>query len=258
MSSAFMRPRSQNSPRTSSSPSGALPLNTSMDRAVVVRDAQLAVRLERDRADDDDRAAVIEARIREQRARDSSRGASSAARRRTRPPRAPPTTAQPQSTAELAATPVRQSRVHASRHITFFCAARASTTASATNSSAPTIMPSVPFVKARDEAGHALGLLNQLTAEQHRVQNARERAAGDQAGAEQRAGADFRFLGPAGAPLDVRADQAAGEDRRGRRNRQVGADRERQRVDAAQLERDRDEHADQHQAPRQVLARAAP
>ena len=40
---------------------------------------------------------------------------------------------------------------------------------------------------------------------------------------------------------------AADEDRRGGGDRQVRADGERQRVDAAQLERDRDEHADQHQ-----------
>ena len=57
--------------------------------------------------------------------------------------------------------------------------------------------------------------------------------------------------------LDEPAHQAAGEDRRGRRDRQVRADGERQRVDAAQLERHRDEDADEHQAPRQVLAQQA-
>ena len=37
----------------------------------------------------------------------------------------------------------------------------------------------------------------------------------------------------------------------------IRADRERQRVDAAQLQRHRDEHADEHQAPRQVLRQQA-
>src|SRR6185503_307964 len=112
------------------------------------------------------------------------------------------------------------------------------------------------FVQRRDQAQRprVVGRLDNLPPEEHRVEDSCQRSAGDQPRAEQGARADFGFLGHAGLALHEPAYQTAGEDGGGRGNRQVRADRERQRMDAAQLERDRDEHADEHQAPRQVLA----
>src|SRR5918993_410432 len=55
---------------------------------------------------------------------------------------------------------------------------------------------------------------NELPAEEDGVENADERAAGDEAGAEERARADLRFLRDAGPALDEPSYQAAGEDGR--------------------------------------------
>ena len=73
-------------------------------------------------------------------------------------------------------------------YITFFCAARARTTASAQNSSALAIMPLVPSCRnGTSPSPIGFGRIDVAGADEHRVQNAAERAAGDQPGAEQRA-----------------------------------------------------------------------
>src|SRR5262245_1378346 len=66
-----------------------------------------------------------------------------------------------------------------------------------------------------------VGLVDDSVAEEDGVEDSRQRAAGDETGAEQRARADLGFLGRTGLALDVSADEPAGEDRRGGRDRQV-------------------------------------
>src|SRR6186713_2673255 len=95
----------------------------------------------------------------------------------------------------------------------------------------------------RDRPGHFFSVADDVAAEQHRIEDAGERAASDQARTEQRAGADFGFLGFSGFTFDVGAHQTAGENWRGGRNWQIRAHRERQRMDAAKLQRYRDENA---------------
>ena len=83
-----------------------------------------------------------------------------------------------------------------------------------------------------------------------------ERAAGDVAGSKQHAGALIAFRDqlvmrqivlfefvPAQPAIDQPADHPADKNRGGRRERQINADRERERRNAAHLEHDRDHHA---------------
>ena len=78
------------------------------------------------------------------------------------------------------------------------------------------------------------GLAQLLEDDQKRDDDAGERAAGDQAGGHHGAGAHVGLLGGELAdPVDHRPDQAADEDRQGRRKGQVDPHRERQCRDAA-------------------------
>ncbi len=84
-------------------------------------------------------------------------------------------------------------------------------------------------------------------------------AARDQAGGEQIAGAELGLASAAtvsprlrARPIGQRADQPADEDRRGGGERQVGADRERQRADAAELDGGGQRDADHHELPVEV------
>lgn len=63
-----------------------------------------------------------------------------------------------------------------------------------------------------------------VAAKQDRVENAGEGAAGYQAGAEERAGAQIGFAGFSGLALHPPSHQTAGENRRGGRDGKIGAD----------------------------------
>src|SRR5882762_1479140 len=108
-------------------------------------------------------------------------------------------------------------------------------------------------VKGRKDVANRLEDGDASRADQDGEQDAGKRAAGNQARAEQRAGAQFRFFRLAGLALHPRAHEPSGENRRRGRNGQVGADRKRERPDAAEFEGKGQEHADEDQPPRQVL-----
>src|SRR5215471_17655857 len=110
------------------------------------------------------------------------------------------------------------------------------------------------IVKERDHVADRLESCDMARAHQDREQDAAQRASRDQSGAEQRSRADLRFLLRSGPVLDIRADEAADENRRRRRDREIRPDGEGQRTDAAELERHGDEDADEDEPPRQVLA----
>src|SRR6185436_16943924 len=109
-------------------------LEHDMNRSLVVGDPQLAVRFERDLADDDDGAAVIEAGVGDQR-----REVGGAPRRQLRIGEG----AERQRETCEARRPTQNTRTPCG-HITFFCAAFARTAPRARNSRPPAIMPSVP------------------------------------------------------------------------------------------------------------------
>src|SRR5689334_16657717 len=99
-------------------------------------------------------------------------------------------------------------------------------------------LPEYPIgVKSWDHVTDALKRRNVPGAHQNREENTGERPTGNQSRAEQCAGTQFGFLRLPGPLLDPRAHQTASEDRRGRRDWKIGADGERKRPDAAQLER---------------------
>ena len=86
-----------------------------------------------------------------------------------------------------------------------------------------------------------------------RDDDAGQRAAGDQAGRHQGAGAGLGFLGrELPCAVDQPAEHAPHEDRQRGRQRQVDADGERQRRDAGQLHHDRQHRPQDDQPPRQL------
>src|SRR5262245_25270271 len=88
-------------------------------------------------------------------------------------------------------------------------------------------LPGYPIgVKSWKHATNALKRRDVPGAHQNREEDACERPAGDQSGAEQRSRAQFGFLRLAGPPLDPPAHQAACEDWRSRRDGQIRADSE--------------------------------
>jgi hypothetical protein len=113
-------------------------------------------------------------------------------------------------------------------------------------------------VDRRLERATALVLRDGPRRTQRADEDADQCAARDEPRAEEHAGRRLLLLlGELRPPIGPLAHEAAEEDRRGRRDREVGADRERQRRNAAQLHHDREEDADQHELPRQVAAEHA-